>query len=149
MPSAKEKPAGRPAPAQDAERTLAMLVAAVLILVILFVSYSMFTGRTPEGFTQVYLAEERPSQLLQGALSFSFFIDSHETAPADYNYLVIMNGSPAESGLVTVGAGAKQEVIVSFEPSGISYPAKILTEVTKGGTGENYSLWFWIQGEGT
>ena len=127
------------------EKLVFLLIAATFAVIVVFISYSLFIGRTPEGFSQVYLEKDYQSKIQDNNAEFSFFIESGEAKALDYNYSISANGSPMKEGTVNIKPGEKREIRQSLDLSIFSAsPLKITVDVRKQDYKEPYLLWFWV-----
>lgn len=127
------------------EKTIFFLIAATFLVIIIFVSYSLFLGRNPEGFSQVYLEKDYQSKIQDGKITFSFFIESSEAKALDYNYSISVNGSPSKKGSINIKPGEKKEIRQSLNLDVFSVsPLKVTVGVQKQDYKEPYLLWFWV-----
>ena len=124
------------------ENSILFLVIAVFVVVLIFVSYSLFIDRTSENFTQLYLKDNYT--LSEGLLSFSFFVDSQESSGLEYNYSLYLDEDEVLSQKLLLSAGETKEVPVAIDVSK-EPPFKVSVELTKPDQ-ENYSVWFWVKG---
>ena len=125
------------------EKSILLLVIAVFVVVLIFVSYSLFIDRTPENFTQLYFNDDY--LFSGGKLSFSFFVDSQEASDFEYNYSVYLNDDEVLSQQLVLSAGETKEVPVVLDVSE-EPPFKVSVELTKPGQ-DDYSVWFWVMGD--
>lgn len=120
----------------------------VLIVVIGLLLINSFLNLKPETFTQVYLIPDKivNSASVNEKIPVEFEIDNREGKTTEYSYKISFEGKTLAEKTVSVENNARKRITeeISFSET-FEEKSKVLVEVTKPGTEEPYSVWFWLE----